>query len=71
MRFVVLAALCLIPISPAFAEGETTETPKLTETTVEPPTVSEEANLGLFDRVRGAHTRAVQRGIIVVTAPKS
>jgi hypothetical protein len=68
MKMILLAALCLIPVSFAFAEGEA---PKPTEDkTVEPPRITEDANQGLFDRVRSAHARAVQRGV-VITAPKS
>jgi len=60
MKFAVLFSILISPL--AFAEGETTAT---TEETV---SLSQEATAPLFERVRGAHTRALQTGKVVAMA---
>lgn len=63
MKTIVIFAILLS--SSAFAEESTTATtPPKTEETV---TLSEEATAPLFDRIRGAHVRALQSGKVVAT----
>lgn len=66
MKFVMLFSMFLSPL--AFAEGETPVTPKTEETV----TLSAEATAPLFERVRGALTRAQQSGkVVAMTKPVS
>lgn len=69
MKFVILSALCLASWSSAHATDEKIEklgTESATQITVEPPQLDAETDQALFDRVKSAHARAVQRGVVTL-----
>jgi hypothetical protein len=60
MKIMLLAVFLVLPFPPARAElSESAAKPVKIEETVK---LSAEAAEGLFDRIRGAHLRAIQRG---------
>jgi hypothetical protein len=67
MKFALLAALLMVSVAPAFAEdGNEAAKPSEAKTPPETVRVADEATEGLFERIRGAHLRAVQRGALAV-----
>ncbi len=64
MKFVLLAFFCFVPVF-AFAAGEK-ERSAVVDRPVETIKLTDQITEGLFDRVRGAHLRAFQRGAIVL-----
>ena len=73
MKFVILAALVLMPVSLiAFAEGEVAKT-AAEKPPVDTIEVTNNNAPGLFERIRGAHLRAVEKGTLAaaVATPSS
>ncbi len=66
MKFLVLFSILISPL--AFAEGESGKPAATPATTEETVSISQEATAPLFERVRGAHTRALQTGKVVAMA---
>jgi hypothetical protein len=68
MKVLIIAAFCFLTAAMhARAEGEATPAVKTPIETIE---VAPESSTGLFERVRDAHIRAVQKGTIAAAAVK-
>jgi multidrug resistance efflux pump len=66
MKVLIIAAvLCISASLNARAEGETTPAVKAPGETIE---VAPESSTGLFERVRDAHIRAVQKGTVTASS---
>jgi hypothetical protein len=71
MKALLFAAVILLPTSFAFAEGDAkqpaaneTAQPKAATAPVDTIEVTTDSAPGLFERIRGAHIRAEQKGAI-------
>lgn len=63
--YLLAAALCLLTTAFARAEGESSPAQTQVKAPAETVDVPPEASTGLFERVREAHIRAVQKGSVV------
>lgn len=70
MKFVLVASLFLAPFALAHADSGENSAPKAVKTE-ETVRLTDEASQGLFERIRGAHLRAVKQGKILAAVPSA